>query len=96
VRKHGGPIAALRRHQAERRRYLTRREREAVWHVIGFQVWLCLTGSVMCLTGAEEARGIGTALLLLALVPAAMPIRSRLRARVHRREARADSREPLR
>lgn len=79
--------SALKRGREQRRRLLTRGERAFAWSLSVASSLLVLGGIALLVWGA--GRGVGVALLIVALLVVAVPISPSLKARVRRREARA-------
>jgi Zn-dependent protease with chaperone function len=87
-----GMRSALKRGREERRRLLTRGERAFAWSLAVTPSLLVLGGITLLMWGRGAEHGVGIALLIVALLLMAVPISPFLRARVRRREARADRR----
>jgi hypothetical protein len=83
----------LRRGREERRRLLSRGERVFAWSYTLLVSLLAPVGVVLLIMGSGAAHGVGIALLVLGLLAMAVPISPFLRARVRRRDARADRRQ---
>jgi drug/metabolite transporter (DMT)-like permease len=78
----------LRRNREVRRRLLTRRERVLAWALAFLPSVFVVGGIVLLSSGGGHA--VGIVLLVLALLVMAVPISPFLRARVRRREAKAE------
>jgi Zn-dependent protease with chaperone function len=84
--------SGLRRGREERRRLLTRGEHVFAWSYTLLASLLAPVGVVLLIVGSGAGHDVGIALLVLGLLAMAVPISPFLRARVRRREARADRR----
>jgi hypothetical protein len=81
--------SALKRRREQRWRLLTRGERAFAWSLAVAPSLLVLGGIALLVWCKGAGRGVGIALLIVALLVVAVPISPFLRARVRRREARA-------
>ena len=79
---------SLKRGMEQRRRLLTRGERALAWSLAVAPSLLVLGGVGLLVWDTGAGRGLGIALLIVALLVMAIPISPLLRASVHRREAR--------
>ncbi len=82
--------ANLRRGREERRQLLTKPERFVAWAFALLPSLLALVGVVLLIGGGSGARVLGIVLLVLSLLGMTVPISPFLKARVRRREARAE------
>lgn len=89
----GNIRSGLSRGREECRRVLTRGERVFAWSYTVLASLLAPVGVVLLIMGSGAAHGVGIALLVVGLLAMAVPISPFLRARVRRRETRADRRQ---
>jgi hypothetical protein len=81
--------SALKQRREERRRLLTKGERAIAWSLAFAPSLLVLGGIALLVWGKGAGHGVGIALLIVALLPMAVPISPFLQARVRRRKAQA-------
>jgi len=88
--RNGQARRALKQAREEQRRQLTRGERILGWSLAILPGPLAVAGVALLVSGVRGAgRGVGIALLIVAVLVMAVPISPVMRAKVRRREARA-------